>query len=366
MKKKNVFLTALAVLGLATISMGQTIPSYVPANGLIGWWPFNSNANDESGKGNNGTVSNVTLTADRFGVANSAYAFNGSTSRIDITNAFFDIAWNQFTISCWMHTVSANNPNNYNDSKPLINTDGHRGLAISTYGDNNPFTSLWDNKYVLLGGSDPVNYGSWDIFGSNIPVSSNEVTLGSWNNIIVVKDANKYSVYINGVLDNVGTSIITTPSTFCKMVFGALGSNTTPEVFLGELDDYGIWNRALTSNEISNLYSGNVCYQNITVTDTLVINTNITGFNPITYQNTIKVWPNPTNDHVTIDNGNFATLKGYQLKISNTMGQQLFQSDINQQQFYIDMTSWGGKGLYFVNIINAQGVTIDTRKIVLQ
>jgi hypothetical protein len=30
------------------------------------------------------------------------------------------------------------------------------------------------------------------------------------------------------------------------------------------------------------------------------------------------------------------------------------------------MSTWGGNGIYFVNLINAQGVTIETRKIVLQ
>jgi hypothetical protein len=44
----------LSVL-FTTMSFAQ-VPSYVPANGLVGWWPFNGNANDESGNGNNGTV----------------------------------------------------------------------------------------------------------------------------------------------------------------------------------------------------------------------------------------------------------------------------------------------------------------------
>ncbi|NBU91173.1 MAG: LamG domain-containing protein, partial [Flavobacteriia bacterium] len=39
---------------ISTLGFSQA-PSYVPANGLIGWWPFNGNANDESGNGNNGT-----------------------------------------------------------------------------------------------------------------------------------------------------------------------------------------------------------------------------------------------------------------------------------------------------------------------
>ncbi|MBK7683481.1 MAG: hypothetical protein IPJ26_13910 [Bacteroidetes bacterium] len=55
------------------------IPNYVPSNGLVGWWPFNGSANDESGNGNNGVINGVTLVADRFGNANQAYSFNGAT-----------------------------------------------------------------------------------------------------------------------------------------------------------------------------------------------------------------------------------------------------------------------------------------------
>ena len=32
----------------------RTLPSYVPTNGLVGWYPFNGNTNDESGNGNDG------------------------------------------------------------------------------------------------------------------------------------------------------------------------------------------------------------------------------------------------------------------------------------------------------------------------
>ena len=45
------------------------------SNGLVGYWPFNGNANDESGNGNDGTVNGATLTTDRFGNSNSAYEF---------------------------------------------------------------------------------------------------------------------------------------------------------------------------------------------------------------------------------------------------------------------------------------------------
>jgi hypothetical protein len=105
---------------------------------------------------------------------------------------------------------------------------------------------------------------------------------------------------------------------------------------------------------------------NITVTDTLLIQTTITSLSPPNNKNTIRVYPNPTNDHITIYYGNFTSLNGYQLKIENSLGQQVFQTNISQQSNYLSLTNWGGSGLYFVRIIDPQGNTIDIRKIVLQ
>ena len=79
-----------------------------------------------------------------------------------------------------------------------------------------------------------------------------------------------------------------------------------------------------------------------------------------------EVYPNPTNDHITIDYGNFSSFNGYQLVIENSLGQQMFQTAINQQSSYISLASWTGNGLYFVHLIDPQGNTIDFRKIILQ
>jgi hypothetical protein len=155
-------------------------------------------------------------------------------------------------------------------------------------------------------------------------------------------------------------------SSIVKQTSGVLYFGGDVLKFYGQIDDIGIWNRALTQQEITDLYNANVCYDYVTVTDTLVINTGITGYNPITYMNTLKIWPNPTNDHITIDSGNLATMNGYSIKIEDAQGQQVFQNAVNQQQFYVDITTWGGNGLYFVRIIDPQGNTVDIKKIVLQ
>ncbi len=51
------------------------LPDYLPTEGLVGWWPFNGNANDESGNGNNGVVNGATLTAGSKGNLGVAYGF---------------------------------------------------------------------------------------------------------------------------------------------------------------------------------------------------------------------------------------------------------------------------------------------------
>jgi hypothetical protein len=103
-----------------------------------------------------------------------------------------------------------------------------------------------------------------------------------------------------------------------------------------------------------------------TVTDTLVINATITGINPPNNLNTLKVFPNPASTHITIDYGNFASMSGYTLKITNNLGQVVFTSPINQQSSYIDLSTWTGNGIYFIQIIDTQNNTIENRKIVIQ
>jgi len=61
------FLMILFIFGFTNKLYSQSVPSYVPSNGLVGWWGFNGNAQDGSGNGNHGTVNGATLTTDRLG-----------------------------------------------------------------------------------------------------------------------------------------------------------------------------------------------------------------------------------------------------------------------------------------------------------
>jgi hypothetical protein len=72
----------------AATSVTQTLTIQPAINrGLVAYYPFNGNANDESGNGRNGAVTKAVLTLDRTGTTNRAYQFNGSNNRIVVSGA---------------------------------------------------------------------------------------------------------------------------------------------------------------------------------------------------------------------------------------------------------------------------------------
>ena len=74
----------------------------------------------------------------------------------------------------------------------------------------------------------------------------------------------------------------------------------------------------------------------------------------------------PSSTQVIIDNGNYSTMGSYNAKIVNSIGQQVFQSVINQQQFLIDAKTMGGAGVYTLYITDANNKVVGVKKIVLQ
>jgi hypothetical protein len=356
--KKLVF-TAFAVgLGLTANVMAQ-VPSYVPSNGLVGWWPFNGNANDESGNGNNGTVNGATLTTDRFGMANKAYSFDGVNDWIE---AFLNnnTVNNSFTISTWI------NANTWINNNPSAAESGFGIIGSRTAPGN--ATGLYILSSKLVWAIDRQNQnGIYNLTSINNSI----LQVPLWHHVVMTFDGSVVRIYTNSENNyfyNTGNLTLEFNSNLeiARDYANDFTQPTDDRYFNGKIDDIGVWNRALTDQEISDLFNGNICYEYVTVTDTLVINTGITGYNPITYLNTLKIWPNPSNDHITIDAGNLATMNGYSIKIEDAQGQQVFQNAVNQQQFYVDITTWGGNGLYFVRIIDPQGNTVDIKKIVLQ
>ena len=80
----------------------------------------------------------------------------------------------------------------------------------------------------------------------------------------------------------------------------------------------------------------------------------------------IIIYPNPTNSKINIDCGSQSNLIGSQIKITNTLGQDIYHSILNRPVYEIALGSFATSGLYFVSIIDNDGIIITTKKIILQ
>ena len=349
----NRALTQQEITNLYSQNQTAQLPSFVPINGLVAYYPFDGNALDASGNGNNGIVNGATLTNDKFGKSNAAYGFDGINDYLSVNhNSILNLPGaGSFTFTSWINPTEiineyniiskgAGHGNNSNDAYILSVYFSKVGLELAKYP-----TAIWTK-------------------------SDASVTVNAWNLVTVVYDntINAAKYYLNGNLVGQKNYTITPSSNgdTNPMFIGKQGYSCDCNYFKGKIDEIGIWNRALTQEEITNLYNANLCIETISVTDTLVINVNRTGYNPISYSNTIKVYPNPAKNKITIDNGDIQKMNGYSIKIINSLGQQVYQGGITQQIVSIDITQWTGNGMYYLQLTDNNGNIVDVKKIVLQ
>jgi hypothetical protein len=343
-------------------------------NGLVGYWPFCGNANDESGNGNDGTVNGATLTVDRFGMANAAYDFDGVDDWIQVQNDSTLNLSGDISISSWLNA----------DSYDLVS------MIVSKHSpfcDNNLGTfvyGIWDDGGV---GNFKTNFSASPTFtAESYPNNNASVSENNWYNFIATY-SNSLQVlkyYLNGALvDTINIDFDITTNPFDLYIGKQDCSNTWH--FDGTLDDIGIWNRALSADEVQELYTLNACtftvYDTVTVenyvtiydtvsvsvsiTDTLIINTLITAVQPA-QENTFLVYPNPASTQITINNGNVGILGGYTMRISNSIGQDVYNQNITQTEVTLDLSNWGGNGLYVLYIVDPQQNIVAVKQIVLQ
>jgi uncharacterized protein (TIGR02145 family) len=225
------------------------IPNYVPSNGLVGWWPFTGNANDLSVFGNNGTVNGATLTTDRFGNANQAYSFSESSqSSINVGNdsSFNFHNPNNFTISIWVNNISTLSINNQAIGYYMYKGNGGGNTKKWLIGHFATPFSLNNFNYVFHTND---LAGNFEWLCDNI---NNTPDYSIWHNIVYKRSNDTVFVYKDGVFQNSEYSSVN-PDYYnnASLVFGR-GENTSINA---KLDDIGIWNRALTQQEITALYT---------------------------------------------------------------------------------------------------------------
>jgi hypothetical protein len=202
---------------------------------LVAYYPFNGNANDESGNGNDGIVYGAALTEDRLGNASSAYRFDGEVDDYIIVNPVGNFPSTEITASFWMTSSDE-----LNEGTPLSYTTASVDnlFLIITYQD----FAVWVNGVMRITG-----------------VSAND---GKWHSIAATWRSfdGEVNVYKDGLLSFSGTlSTGAAMENGGSLVFGqdqdSIGGGfQTYQAFSGIIDDIRIYNRALTVGEIESLY----------------------------------------------------------------------------------------------------------------
>ncbi|MGA2177765.1 MAG: immunoglobulin domain-containing protein [Verrucomicrobiota bacterium] len=225
----NYSLSASNAFGTAISSSAALSPSsYDFLEGLIAYYPFNGNANDESGNGFDGTVVGATLTTDRFGSLDSAYYFDGVSNDIiaSVTNLPTGAA--PRTVSLWAQAQLPPTGSNL-----LWWGASQNGQGFGLINSGTPYT--WQGQ----------SYGGGDDVNSGVPVDTN------WHQVVVIYDGTNLSISLDGVNEAGISNSINTP--LSPLTIGSAASAGT--FFSGAIDDVRIYNRALSSLEVAALYA---------------------------------------------------------------------------------------------------------------
>ena len=211
--------------------------------GLVAYYPFNGNANDESSNNFNGGVNGAMLTADRFGNASSAYAFDGVDDYITVGGGL--VGNNISTsISIWTRSNTGANPV---DNEYLYGISGATGAEWRT--QLGPDGSIQAEIRGDVGTSLTTKVDAADYFD------------GTWQHITVVWDnsAGELLLYINGTLGSSNASGLAGSFTSSDPLnignTSNNGSSSAGNGFVeGEIDDIRIYNRTISAAEITALY----------------------------------------------------------------------------------------------------------------
>lgn len=217
---------------LSTLGKAQ-IPAYLSMDGLQAYWPFNGNANDQTVNAHNLFNTGATLATDRFGNGQGCYSFaNGATLEY---NGNSISGGDAFTFSFWMKTNS--NINwllDYIFTETGINSDGIE-------------TGIWfffDQNSKNLGIVNPA-IAYYSLISQPFP------GIDEWHHVTVV-GPNIYRLYIDGVL---------VASTFDEFVPIANPCQFKIGCFNGAIDDFAIYSRKLTVEEIFSVYANSASTQ---------------------------------------------------------------------------------------------------------
>jgi len=308
---------------LFIIAIQFAITQSVFSQCLLADYPFNGNANDASGNGNNGTAINgASLTTGHDGTANSAYYFDAVDDVIEVNDTLGNFGSSDFTISCWIKTTSQSGSARFISKRVTCITGGSW------------FNLALQDSIIVF---ETAESGDWNIIYGTTPVND-----GNWHHVAVVRSGTLYTLYVDCITDgSFTTSFLHNTSNNVSLLFGddVCTNNVVNGIkFNGSLDEIKIFDCALNSNEL-----GSLC--NL-----------INGIASTTSDLELKIYPNPAGSIINIEaaiTGNNET----QYQLINTLGATSMANKATAKDFSIDVSTLPA-GIYFIHLQSGTAKTV--------
>ncbi len=198
---------------------------------LVAYYPFNGDASDASGHGNNGVVHGALAVPDRFGNPGSAFSFDGTNDYIEVPNNTGLNFTGSVTINFWMTLEGLFSREQY----PLSHGNWEHRWKVSISNGRLRWTVKTDVRTTDLD-------------------SESLLVLDSLYNVTVRYDGSDFEVYLNGELDAFSSTSGSMLATDINLTIGQVLPTVQDYNFKGVLDDIRIYNYALSLADIIALY----------------------------------------------------------------------------------------------------------------
>ena len=198
-------------------------------DGLIAYYPFNGNTNDESGNSNHGTATGGVLTTDKGGNNNKAYSFDGNDYiRVPNSTSLSGVG-NTFTITAWV--------NNQDQLVSIVCKAAQNGATMQ-------FRFFSDATIFFA------NNGKAADFTATLN------PLNTWKHIAVTSDGTTAKYYLNGVLvSSISTTAASNSNDHTTDMYIGADTHGVTEFHRGKLDEIRIYSRVLNGGEVLQLFN---------------------------------------------------------------------------------------------------------------
>ncbi len=206
----------------------------VNSTGLIARYDFTDFALDTAGAGNDGTINGADCTVP--GIINEGCKFNGVNDFINISDSdIWDFGTGDFTFAAWINTSVLGAIQMIFGRGSLNGVDGNDAWQFRVNADG---TITMRNDAGM------------------VATSTGTVTVDTWAYIIGTRSGSTATIYIDAEADGTDTSSGGHINSTKGPLIGSRGGASPSAIFNGTIDEIGVWNRALTGNEINKTFGG--------------------------------------------------------------------------------------------------------------